>query len=73
MCFMYAAIKACEDTLLIRRLQARELGYETDADRHTAIMQDILSLERGLRALKGCKADDGRQTTDDGPENKQSA
>lgn len=48
---MHAAIKCIEDTLLIRRLQARELGYDSDKDRQSAIMEDIASLERGLRLL----------------------
>jgi len=49
---MHAAIKTLEDTLLIRRLQARELGFDKETDRHAAIMQDIESLERGLKTLK---------------------
>ena len=49
---MHAAIKCLEDTLLIRRLQAREMGYDKDGDRQTAIIRDIESLARGLSALK---------------------
>ena len=74
---MHAAIKTLEDTLLIRRLQARDLGHEREnAERIAVINEDIASLERGLSALKAREADDGRQpararpgTTDDRPEN----
>ncbi|MCX6994143.1 MAG: hypothetical protein NT011_13515 [Kiritimatiellaeota bacterium] len=50
---MHAAIKCIEDTLLIRRLQAREFSHETDGvERIVAIHEDIASLERGLQALE---------------------
>jgi hypothetical protein len=66
---MYAAIKTLEDTLLIRRLQARELVHEggQDPERLAALNTDIAGLEKGLKMLT--EADDGRQTTDGGPEN----
>ena len=57
---MYAAIKALEDTLFIRRLQAKELAYDSDKDRHTAIMRDIASLEKGLLALQAREAENGK-------------
>ena len=63
---MHAAIKCIEDTLWIRRLQAREFSHDgATAERTAAINEDIASLERGLKTLK---ADDGRQTTDASPE-----
>jgi hypothetical protein len=58
---MYAAIKALEDLLFLRRLQARELGYDKDEDRKTAIIEDIASLERGLEALQILNANANRQ------------
>jgi len=50
---MHAAIKSIEDTLLIRRLQAREFAHEKDGvERISATQKDIASLERGLQVLK---------------------
>lgn len=64
---MNAAIECIEDTLLIRRLQAREFSHDgATAERTAAINEDIASLERGLRLLT--EADAGRQTPDAGPE-----
>ena len=61
---MNAAIKCIEDTLLIRRLQAREFSHDgSAAERTAAINEDIASLEWGLKILM----DAGRQTTDGGP------
>ena len=66
---MYAAIKVLEDTLLIRRLQAREFeGGHGNEGRLVAVRADIASLERGLSALKAREADAGRQTPDSGSE-----
>ena len=49
---MHAAIKVLEDTLLIRRLQAREFSHDgTAIERVAAINGDIASLERGLKIL----------------------
>lgn len=49
---MHAAIKSIEDTLLIRRLQERQLCHEKDSsERIMAIQKDIASLERGLKLL----------------------
>jgi hypothetical protein len=50
---MYAAIKTLSDTLLIRRLQARELEREGTAPERVAELNgDIESLEKGLAALR---------------------
>lgn len=62
---MHAAIKCIEDTLLIRRLQARDLGRAgenageraANQGRLAALHEDIDSLERGLSALKAREAD----------------
>jgi len=61
---MHAAIKVLEETLLIRRLQARELagGHDNDA-RLAALREDIAGLERGLKILMDAE----RRTPDDGP------
>lgn len=59
---MKAAIQCLENTLLIRRLQAREFSHEKDGtERIAAINEDIASLERGLQALQT----DGKQKTPD--------
>jgi len=60
---MHAAIKTLEDTLLIRRLQARQLGLPSvglehskwNDERLAAIHEDIASLERGLRLLEAAR------------------
>jgi hypothetical protein len=71
---MHAAIKALDDTLLIRRLQERELTHEggQDPERLLALRDDIASLERGLKILNAVAARSAPPTkADGGPEKAQ--